>query len=477
MTIQSRRPASSFFFGWKDRIHLRLLIPFVVVLLLTAAAAWWSATRMFSRTLEMRIHEHLSHAATVLAEGQFPLTEELVTKAHSLLRAEIILIRRDGGIGISTMSNLDHLLHEAIRKEFRSQSAKAEDFADGSPQSLLFNGIYMAVIRLIPESRDQRYSAVVLLGSFADVRLATREAAIWIGIATLLGVSFVTWAGQRIARGIIDPVRDLARMAERITLGDRQVRVKAQRSDEIGELASILNAMAEKLETFEEMLTCRSRLEALGEMSARIAHEIRNPLTAIKIRLQLMLESTEAAQAESLGQVLDEIRRLELVVSNTLDLGRSWSIEPVPTDLNDLVNEMVHLFAPQMRHRAIMLEIRLDSSLPRIWLDSDRIKQVLLNLLVNAADVLARGGRIRIITGRAVDGRPMLAVDDSGPGVEPGQLMSLFTPLHTKKAGGFGLGLPICKEIMELHGGTIEVSSGDLGGARFTVYFSLEPSV
>lgn len=461
------------FRNWTPSIYLKLLVPFSVVLLVTAAIAWWLTTRMFSIALEERVNEQLTNVATVLAEGNLPLTDDLIFKVQRLLKTEIVLMQSDGSIAISTWGNGGDDGHRRISNFFTLCS---ENSCIRPMLIQLSSHLYSVVLRFIPEERDSRYRAVAVLSSLADVRSATRKAAAWIGGATLLGGLLIAWAGQRIAAGIINPLRDLAGMAERLAGGDRDVRVEARRSDEIGELAGALNTMAEKLQSFEQALSRRTRLEALGEMSARIAHEVRNPLTAIKLQLQLMQENVDEAQAEPIRQALDEIRRLELVVSRTLDFGRSPSLEPVEVDLSDLVDDVSRLFGSQLQHRAIALECRLDASLPLVRLDSDRIKQVLLNLLVNAAEAMTAGGLIRIGAFRKGSDHVSLTVEDSGSGIDPSRVDLIFSPLHTDKKGGFGLGLPISKELVELHGGTIEVSRSDLGGARFAILLPIEPT-
>jgi signal transduction histidine kinase len=458
--------------NWTPSIYLKLMVPFSVVLLVTAAIAWWLTTRMFSIALEERVNEQLTNVATVLAKGNLPLTDDLVFKVRQLLETEIVLIQRDGYIAMSTWGNGRDEAHRQISKIF-AQCPQESGCIRPMPMQLP-SGLYSVVLRLVPAGRDSRYRAVAVLSSLADVQSATRNAAVWIGAATLLGGMLIAWAGQRIAAGIINPLRDLARMAERLAGGDRDVRVESRRSDEIGELMGALNTMAEKLQSFEQALSRRTRLEALGEMSARIAHEVRNPLTAIKLQLQLMQENVDEAQAEPIRQTLDEIRRLELVVSGALDFGRSRSLDPVEVDLNDLVDDVRRLFGPQLQHRAISIECRLDASLPQVRLDADRIKQVLLNLLVNAAEAMTTGGLIRIGTCRTGSDHVSLTVEDSGSGIDPSRMDLIFTPLHTDKKGGFGLGLPISKELVELHGGTIEISRSDLGGARFAVLLPIE---
>jgi two-component system sensor histidine kinase HydH len=235
-------------------------------------------------------------------------------------------------------------------------------------------------------------------------------------------------------------------------------------------LGDALNAMAARLADYEREVAEQSRLVTLGNLAARVAHEVRNPLTAIKLQVQLLGESLDESGREKVARLLDEIGRLELVVSRTLAMGRPAQLEPAANDLNALVEEVTALMRPQFTHQGIRVDTRLDS-VPVTVLDGDAIKQVLLNLLTNAADELGHGGSIVVRTAwDNADRQVVLRVEDSGAGVIAERQQGLFSPLASKKDTGFGLGLALCRELVALHGGTIEAGrSRELGGACFTV--------
>ncbi|HJR70682.1 MAG TPA: ATP-binding protein, partial [Gammaproteobacteria bacterium] len=318
-------------------------------------------------------------------------------------------------------------------------------------------------------SRDPRFLAVAAVGSLADVRAAARDAGLWFGLAAVLATVLLGAAGLKLLRGITRPVERLSRMAERIADGERDVEVRVEQPDEIGALTSALNAMAKKLAAYENELAERTRLAALGEMAARIAHEIRNPLTAIALKLELLAETGDARIAAEIRTVLREIARLDLIVTSALSIARPQRIDARPADLNRIVEEVASLVTAQLAHQRIALETRL-SLLPTTPLDDSRIKQVLFNLINNAANALRDGGTLRLTTVAAPPGRISLHVEDSGPGVPDAQAQGLFESTSASGRFRLGLGLNVCRELIELHGGEILASrSDDLGGARFTV--------
>jgi signal transduction histidine kinase len=170
----------------------------------------------------------------------------------------------------------------------------------------------------------------------------------------------------------------------------------------------------------------------------------------------------------------DEIRRLELIVSTTLALGREQQLQLDRQDLNLLVREVAELIAPQLEHRDIELETRLEA-LPETALDGDKAKQILFNLITNSVDALPEGGHILVHTRHdPAHHRLELQVEDSGTGIAPELQRKLFTQSVNVKESGLGVGLMLCRELVELHGGTITVdTSTTLGGAKFTVRFPI----
>ena len=247
------------------------------------------------------------------------------------------------------------------------------------------------------------------------------------------------------------------------------------------------------LSDYQAEATRRSRLSALGELSARMAHEIRNPLTAIRLQLELLGETLDAAarrspgggQAsrdiaagwETIARLLKEIDRLELVVATTLGLARPMGVGLAVVDVCALIRDVAALMARQLAHRQIDLTLT-GSAVPTATLPVDSIRQVLLNLINNAADALEGGGNIRITTGLDPEGAYLiLAVEDDGPGLDPDQAAVRSTSAASRKPHGLGLGLTISREICQGLGGEIRAdASPDLGGARLRVQLPLAPA-
>lgn len=456
-----------------NSIYLRLFTPFVLTLLLATVAGWWVGTSLLSRSLEQRLGTQLDHTVAVLSERNFPFTQEVLQRVGRLVRADIVLIDNNQQPGLSTLSTDNESLTQAIARHHATWQTDKEGARWFNFQ--LNQTPYMLVFRKIEADRDPRYTAVAAVADLSDVQQASRRAAWWLGAAALVGIPILAWLGHRIAHTITDPIRELAGMAGDIAEGDRSVRARVHHQDEVGELAKALNTMAAKLTDFEKGIAENSRLAAAGQMAARVAHEIRNPLTAIKMQIQLLGETLDSEHQPTSDAILDEIRRLELIISNTLQSSQPPRLVRQNLNLNSLVDEVIQLQQAHFAHRGVHLETALEEALPEISLDSDRIKQVLLNLLINAGDELPDGGQIRISTSHDANrGEITLVVEDSGPGIPEDQHLMLFASGDSNKPGGLGLGLRVCKELIEQHSGSIAVQASDLGGARFLIKFPLE---
>ena len=241
------------------------------------------------------------------------------------------------------------------------------------------------------------------------------------------------------------------------------------------ELAAVALANIRDFERQEE----QHRLAALGEMAAGLAHEIRNPLAGVKGATQYLQDEELAEDAQEMLQVIiDEVDRLDTVVSQFLDYARPFELHPSPQPLNALVTHVLRLLRAEGVATGVTLSESLAGDLPTVTLDGTRIQQVLLNLLRNALQAMPQGGALSVISrrGPSLGGRETveLVVEDTGPGIPASDLEKLFVPFYTTKVDGTGLGLPICRRIVEAHGGALDVRSLPGEGSTFLVRLPVE---
>lgn len=430
-------------------------------LLLAMAAAWSVAAVVFARTLQERVADQLADAAAILTGSGLPYTPEVLRRIADLQQAGIKLFDADGVEVLSSPGPLPAEIMAQLRLPGAHGTTQRIEIA-GEP--------LMIVARPLAAAPGAPSATVVLAGSLRDAREAARRAALGMGLAVLAAGALLLALQYLLVRSLTEPVRRLAAMADDIAAGRRDVRAEPGTGGELAALAASLNEMTRRLAGYEQELAERSRLAALGELSARIAHEIRNPLTGLKLHLQLLAETATGTQAATVARLLDEANRLELVVASSLALGGGQRSPPQPGDLVAVVEEVLLLMEPSLRHRHIEVTRQLAMPVP-VPMDRDRLKQALHNLLANAADALPGGGTIAVTAGHdAARRRAFVSVEDSGPGFPAGQPAPPSGELTSQKPFGLGLGLRLCREVATEHGGQLLLGrSAALGGARATI--------
>jgi signal transduction histidine kinase len=222
-----------------------------------------------------------------------------------------------------------------------------------------------------------------------------------------------------------------------------------------------------------------ARLVSLDAMAAAFAHEIGQPLTAATANALAGINSLSRAQPnideaiDTLNGVIDAAKRTASVTNNLRAMIGGKSGPPTLFSVNDLVRQTAASLEGELRARKISLQLRLSGAVPPVYADRAQIRQVLVNLLVNAIESVAETQdqpRRVIVRSTSLDGRgARVEVSDSGPGISPGQLDRIFEPFVTTKPAGTGLGLPICRTIIEEHGGRLWVALGEGDGATFTL--------
>lgn len=250
-------------------------------------------------------------------------------------------------------------------------------------------------------------------------------------------------------------------------------------SGEILALERTFNGMVDSLrekEVMEGKLRQAQRLSALGNLAAGVAHDIRNPLNAIKLLSGHALDSLGAEAhpaAKPLRTISAEVDRLEEIVSSFLSLGRETELRPEPWEVDALLAECVHLFKQDAEARGIRLGSDLHAAGVTLMLDPKQWKRAILNILLNALEACPRDGRVRILS-RRTDTQCEIEIRDDGPGIPKEVLEQVFDPYFTTKPGGTGLGLSITRGIVEEHGGTIDVTSSSEWGCQVLITMPLE---
>jgi signal transduction histidine kinase len=230
-----------------------------------------------------------------------------------------------------------------------------------------------------------------------------------------------------------------------------------------------LSAQADQIMEIEEQLRRADRLSTLGELSAGLAHEIRNPLGAIRGTAEILKEGVDPddPRHEFAEILVREVDRLNHVLENFLRFARQTPPEQGTFNLNAVVREVLDLTRRQAERSSVAVIVRL-AELPELIGDGGQLRQALLNLVLNALQVMPDGGQLSVTT-RHAGNRAEVLITDSGPGIPAGDETRIFKTFVTTRPDGTGLGLPISQRIVASHGGQITVASTPGAGATFTV--------
>lgn len=295
------------------------------------------------------------------------------------------------------------------------------------------------------------------------------------------------------------PVQRLVRHSALVALGDLESRVPVSSLDELGELSESVNRMtgslaradrelkgwagaleskveerSREIMLMEEQLRRSEKLASLGTLAAGVAHEINNPLTGILLYASILNSDERLAPAllPDLERVVSETEKCAGIVKNLLEFSRESLPAKELIDIDAILDEVVTLFHQQPDFSNIVISKNFGSDLPQISVDPNQVRQVFMNLVINAGHAMPGGGGLEISTYASADGMYVSAAfKDNGDGIPEENLARIFDPFFTTKSEGTGLGLSISYGIIENHGGRIEVMTTAGGGATFIVMF------
>jgi signal transduction histidine kinase len=390
--------------------------------------------------------------------------ERLLDHAAAGDARQVVVVDRTGHV-VSASANL--------RARGQDFGAAFPEGIDGPPIERRDGGPLMPGALIVGRSRNEISKWTTLMLQSRDVALAPvrRMTVVFAGLlaATVLATVVASlWVSGLIAR----PVLALTRFTRDYLQPGPPPLPPSEGPGEIGELGRSFVNLVEALEHSQGTLVQASRLAALGEVTALMAHEVRTPVGILRSSAQ-MLRNEPALSGESrelLDIVLGETERLNRLVASMLDQTRTRAPQMQRTDLHALMRQAVALLAAQSRERGVTVSLDCAASDAVIEADPEQLVQVLLNLIGNALQILPRDGRVLLRT-QLDDGRLSCDVDDDGPGIAPIDRQRLFEPFVHRREGGFGLGLAIVRQIMRAHGGdAVAIDGSALGGARIRLW-------
>lgn len=458
-------------------LRSRLIVIFLVATLLPLAATLWVTRSLLERSLGYATTADLDR----LADSAEAAVRSFYDRERSALRAAA-----DRGDGPS--------LHYRTSTQDTWPVSVQAFWDGGEPEGFDVAGPDGERLDYLRRTADgvsvfSRSLGVAMQPLAAEFRRARQQVAAGEGrdlergfTLTLLFLVTLVWLGSLVplffvAHRISRPIRQLTAGLSDFAMGDWDRRIPPARDDEIGQAVVAFNDMADQFRAHRERLVYLTQMSSWQSLARKTAHELKNSMTPIRLTVEEMAARTSGPDRAFMDQavaiVVSEIETLERRVRAFSELSSEPPSTPAPVDPNLLAAERVSLL--RKAHPGIEFRTRFESGLPPAWVDSDLVKGILTNLLANAAEAAAPDGTVLVAT-RGLEGKVVVEVHDSGPGIGPGVAATLFEPTITFKKQGMGLGLSIARKNALLVGGDIALVSGELTGAAFRVTLPAVPA-
>ena len=447
------------------RLHHRIVLPFAAVALVATVAVAWVAFNVTSTTLDEHIRKDVVSATTVVSRNGVALSPSILATVKQVTGSDVVTFDQRGFL-VTTLTTpeqrplLDRVVAGARGRTIGLDAATVAELP-GKP------AVYVAYRKVA----GQPDMIVALLHENTEVESANRlmlRVLVGTAAASLL---FMILVSEVVARRVTAPIVRLAAFAQAVSTSQSSGRAESG-SDEVGRLGAAFNGMLERLDQAQSAVVKSEKLSLAGLLAARVAHDVRNPLSSIKMQTQLLRAEFEpGSDARDMTEaMLQDISQVEFVVKGLLDVARPGQLERVRCQLNGVLRGVIRQITPQCRHRHITLRTSLADRIPAMWLDPDRLVQAFLNVVVNATEALREGGTLEISTRLDPAGKTVVVqVDDDGIGLDSKASARLFDPFVTTKPGGVGLGLVNARATVENHGGTITLVPRTPSGTRATI--------
>ncbi len=463
----------------------RLLVSYLAIILIGLglvgfSISWFMKDYMYEGTQEELLRKSKKvNLAIQNSAGIDEKTIELLAFLDQSYDTRIWIFDRDGKIMATSMKD-EVFIGKSVSAPIVDKVLQGKDVLT----ELQFEGLKEPMLSVvIPWGKKENiYGGIVLHAPVVRMNETfnyIRETIVW---ATLFGVILSTVMVSYISWSISRPLRRIERTAAEIGQGNYTQRVKVEHPSEIVDLAETLNSLAEKLETVES--SQKREQKVLNDFLVNISHELRTPLTAVQGFLEALqdgLVEEEDMKQKYFEIMYQETMHLNRLVEDLMDLikleCRNISLFKTPVDIEKLLEKVASTFIQEAEMKQTTLEVKADQGLPRIIADKDRVIQILKNLVKNAVKFTDHGS-VRLMAAKEQD-YLKIQVADTGMGIAKDDLERVWERffkgdrVRSKTNKGTGLGLSIVKELVELHGGKISLSS-ELGkGTIFTIWLPI----
>ncbi len=444
-------------FAMRWPIRYQILVPFAAAMLTGLVSVSALSALLAARRAERQIDEQVRNLGRTLVESTFPLTDTVLEQMRGLSGAEFILFDTSGKVAARSKTAPAHSAGRLPGRPWQQLALGPLIEAGG-------NGFFLSSLAMPPRGPATHALTLDILYPEQHWRASRREAALpplLVGAATLAAFMVVAAViAVRLGRPIARLRAQVARLAE----GDFQTLPLPQRNDELRDLARGVNVLAEQLTQMRRAIGRAERFTVLGQLSGGLAHHLRNDITGARMAVQLHQRHGCHADEESLDVALRQLQLTEEHLQQFLSAGQPRPLQKTRCDPWPIIEHVAKMIEPTCRHRKVDLRTtdeRRDSPLIDnegqgcVEADPEQLRQLLMNLALNAVEAAGPGGWLRIELAASRQ-EVLLRVFDGGPGIAAEIAERLFEPFATAKPEGIGLGLAVARQIAQAHGGTLD---------------------
>ena len=460
-------------------IQTKIVLPFLLLFAVVAVVLSLVSIEIFAwKYSEQFIRETEGWLDTIIETGYF--NEEDLEKLKRAYSAEIMVFGSDYTLNATTLDELSNAesdwTHLADKMRLREVKPYLENPDENSiTRDVTINGKPYKVFYL-PLELGRFFCFLRPMDAIAEARRTLT----WymLSIAVLV-TGLVALISHLIGRNLTNPIKVLVDSTTRVATGNLDEQCNIKTHDEIGELAAAFNQMTGDLKQSRDKLIQAERLATAGKMSASFAHEIRNPLSSMRMLAQMLMQKPEMSvekHQQSLRYILEEIERVDVIVKGLMDFSGPTALNLSKQSLAPVLQAVLALMEANLSHHQIELVLDVSPETPEIEFDSDKLKQAFMNVVLNAMEAMPKGGVLKVSTVMDADKSLGIKVVDTGIGIPKADLEHLFEPFFTRKTRGTGLGLANVKRILEQHGGRVEIESTLGAGTTVLMWLPMEIS-
>ena len=448
-------------------IQNKIVLPFILLFTVVVLVVPFITIALFERKYDEQVNRETQEWLEAIVGTGYMHQPEKVKEAYG---AEVTVVSSDNTVNYTTLPGdwagfTDEMMLDKIRKRIKESN---RDFVS---QNVIIDGRHYKVIYYL-QAYDRLYCLMRPIDKIADAKRDVTLLMFGIAAVVILLVGLIS---HLIGRNLTNPIKDLVQFTRKVAGGNLNEQYEAKTHDEIGDLTVAFNQMTRDLRDSRNELISAERLATAGKMAASFAHEIRNPLSSMRMLAQMLMRKQdlpESKQKQSMQYILEEIERIDVIVKGFMDFAHPAVLDSAPHNLNQVLQDVLDLMEANLNHHQISLIKKFAPDLPPISLDRDKLKQAFMNIVLNAMDAMPEGGTLEILTLRGSD-KVRIDVVDTGVGIPPEGLNRLFEPFFTTKSQGTGLGLANAKRVLEQHGGDIRSKSVVGQGTTMSLWLPL----